>query len=92
MYSYAIIFHFVRLVGSIIFLKYFLIYFDAQNGSHLGGHMRGHSTFWGSNVPQAPPLGDATGLMVWHVVLTVHDKHDFIVSYLLVNFIFEYIL
>ena len=41
MYSYAITFHSVRLVGSIIFLKYFLMHFDAQNWFHLGGHMGG---------------------------------------------------
>ena len=37
-------------------MQYFLIYFDAQNGSHLGGHMGGLSKFLGGHVPpQAPP-------------------------------------
>ena len=64
MYSDAIIFHSVKLVGSIIFLKYFLIYFDAQNGSHLGGIWGGAQQIFGGHVPPPPPpqapLGDAT--------------------------------
>ena len=61
MYSYAITFHSVSLVGSIIFKKYFLIYFDAQNGSHLGAHGGGHiNFFWGVACAPQAPLGDAT--------------------------------
>ena len=43
-YSYAIIFHSVRLVGSIIFLKYFLM---SQNFFFRGGHVP---------PPSRPPL------------------------------------